>query len=162
MDPFLAEIRIYPFEFAPKAWAYCNGQLMPISQNTALFALLGTFYGGDGKSTFALPNLLDSAPMHWGSSSQGLSNRSIGEQGGSQSVTLLQSEMPVHTHTLQAFATPADLKEPQDGAVLTVYVQNLGAEEAPRQGEQVSLAWKPEYTFAVTPQDDLVLEEDDE
>jgi microcystin-dependent protein len=119
MDPFLAEIRIYPFEFAPKAWAYCNGQLMPISQNTALFALLGTFYGGDGKSTFALPNLLDSAPMHWGSSSQGLSNRSIGEQGGSQSVTLLQSEMPVHTHTLQAFATPADLKEPQDGAVLT-------------------------------------------
>ena len=97
-DPFLAEIRIYPFSFPPKTWAFCNGQLMPISQNTALFSLLGTFYGGDGKSTFALPNLQASVAMHAGQG-QGLSERFLGESAGSQFVTLLQSEMPVHTHS---------------------------------------------------------------
>ncbi|HEX9983022.1 MAG TPA: tail fiber protein [Thermoanaerobaculia bacterium] len=117
-DPFVAEIRIFGFNFPPKGWAFCNGQLLPLSQNTALFSLLGTFYGGDGKSTFALPNLQGSAPMFWGSGS-GLSQHFIGEQSGTENVTLLVSEMPFHTHTLQAFATPADLKEPQDGAVLT-------------------------------------------
>jgi microcystin-dependent protein len=117
-DPFVAEIRIFPFNFPPKGWAFCDGQLLPLSQNTALFSLLGTFYGGDGKSTFALPDLQGSVPMHQGQG-QGLSQRFLGEQSGSESVTLLVSEMPFHTHTLQAFATPADLKEPQDGAVLT-------------------------------------------
>ena len=117
-DPFVAEIRIFPFNFPPKGWAFCNGQLLPLSQNTALFSLLGTFYGGDGKSTFALPNLQGSVPVHQGQGS-GLSQRFLGEQGGSQNVTLLVSEMPFHTHTLQASFTPADLKEPQDGAVLT-------------------------------------------
>jgi microcystin-dependent protein len=117
-DPFVAEIRIFGFNFAPKGWAFCDGQLLPLSQNTALFSLLGTFYGGDGKSTFALPDLQGSAPMFWGDGA-GLSQHFIGEQSGSESVTLLVSEMPFHTHTLQAFATPADLKEPQDGAVLT-------------------------------------------
>lgn len=100
-DPFLAEIRIVGFNFAPTGWAQCNGQLIPISQNTALFALLGTFYGGDGKSTFALPNLQGSAPMHQGQGS-GLSDRVIGEQSGSQFVTLLQSEMPMHIHNAMA------------------------------------------------------------
>ena len=96
-DPFVAEIRIVGFNFAPTGWAQCNGQLLPISQNTALFALLGTYYGGDGKSTFALPDLQGSAPMHQGQGS-GLSQRFIGEQSGSQNVTLLQSEMPMHIH----------------------------------------------------------------
>ena len=98
-DPFVAEIRIFGFNFAPTGWAFCNGQLLPISQNTALFSLLGTFYGGDGKSTFALPNLLDNNAMHCGNGQgQGLSQRFLGEQGGSQTVTLIQSEMPVHAH----------------------------------------------------------------
>jgi len=117
-DPFVAEIRIFPFNFAPKGWAFCNGQLLPLSQNTALFSLLGTTYGGDGKSTFALPDLQGSAPLHPGQG-QGLSLYDLGQTGGSETVTLLVSEMPFHTHTLQAFATPADLKEPQAGTVLT-------------------------------------------
>ena len=96
-DPFVAEIRIVGFNFAPRGWAQCNGQLLPISQNTALFSLLGTFYGGDGKSTFGLPNLQGSAPIHQGQGS-GLSERFIGEQGGVPAVTLLQSEMPSHNH----------------------------------------------------------------
>jgi microcystin-dependent protein len=100
-DPFVAEIRIFPFNFAPKGWAFCDGQLLPLSQNTALFSLLGTFYGGDGKSTFALPNLQGSAPVHVGQGS-GLSQYFLGQQGGSQFVTLLESEMPVHTHFLKA------------------------------------------------------------
>src|SRR5271165_1133733 len=98
-DPFVAEIRIFPFNFAPKGWALCNGQLMSISQNTALFSLLGTTYGGDGKSNFALPNLQGSAPMHPGQG-PGLSLHDLGETGGSDTVTLLTSEMPLHTHNI--------------------------------------------------------------
>ena len=96
-DPFVAEIRIFPFNFPPTGWAFCDGQLMPISQNTALFSLLGTTYGGDGKSTFALPNLQGSAAMQPGQG-QGLSLRDLGEIGGEQFVTLLQTEIPVHAH----------------------------------------------------------------
>src|SRR5688572_31227038 len=99
-DPFVAEIRIFPFNFAPTGWAFCDGQLLPLSQNTALFSLLGTTYGGDGKSTFALPDLQGSAAMHPGQG-QGLSLRDLGEIGGAETVTLLVSEMPFHTHTLQ-------------------------------------------------------------
>ena len=101
-DPFVAEIRIFGFNFAPTGWAQCNGQLLPISQNTALFSLLGTFYGGDGKSTFALPNLQASAPVHQGQG-QGLSEYFLGQQGGSEFVTLIESEMPAHQHTLRAY-----------------------------------------------------------
>ena len=100
-DPFVAEIRIFPFNFAPKGWAFCNGQLMPISQNTALFSLLGTVYGGDGKSTFALPNLQGSAPMHPGQG-PGLSLYDLGQSGGSETVTLLETEMPGHSHPVNA------------------------------------------------------------
>lgn len=117
-DPFVAEIRIFGFNFAPTGWATCNGQILPISQNTALFSLLGTTYGGNGQSTFALPNMESSAPMHPGQG-PGLSFHDLGEQSGSEFTTLLESEMPNHPHTFQAFATPADLKEPQAGAVLT-------------------------------------------
>jgi len=100
-DPFVAEIRIYPFNFAPRGWAFCNGQLMPLSQNTALFSLLGTTYGGDGRSTFGLPNLQGRAVVHPGQG-PGLSLRSLGETGGSDAVTLLHSEIPAHTHALAA------------------------------------------------------------
>jgi microcystin-dependent protein len=96
-DPFVAEIRIFPFNFAPTGWAFCNGQLLPLSQNTALFSLLGTTYGGDGKSTFALPNLQGSAALHPGQG-QGLSLYDLGQIGGTPSVTLLVSEIPAHAH----------------------------------------------------------------
>ncbi len=105
-DPFVAEIRIFPFNFAPKGWAFCDGQILPISQNTALFSLLGTTYGGDGKSTFALPDLQGSAAMHPGQG-PGLSLHDLGEQGGSESVTLLQSEIPAHAHSV-GFALGGD------------------------------------------------------
>lgn len=96
-SPFVAEVRIFPFNFAPTGWAQCNGQLLPIAQNTALFSLLGTFYGGDGKSTFALPDMQGNVAMHNGQG-PGLSQRFLGETGGSQTTTLLVSEMPVHNH----------------------------------------------------------------
>jgi len=98
-DPFVAEIRIFPFNFAPKGWAWCDGQLLPLSQNTALFSLLGTTYGGDGKSNFALPNMQGNAPMHPGQG-PGLSLHDLGEMGGSQTVTLLESEIPSHSHAV--------------------------------------------------------------
>jgi microcystin-dependent protein len=100
-DPFVAEIRIFPFNFAPKGWAWCNGQILPISQNTALFSLLGTTYGGDGKSNFALPNMQGNAPVHAGQGS-GLSLYDLGQMGGSETVTLLQSEIPVHNHNISS------------------------------------------------------------
>jgi microcystin-dependent protein len=100
-DPFVAEIRIFPFNFAPKGWARCDGQLLPISQNTALFSLLGTTYGGNGQSTFALPDLQGRVPMHPGQG-PGLSLYDLGQSGGSATVTLLQSEVPAHSHTARA------------------------------------------------------------
>src|SRR5690242_12654423 len=100
-DQFVAEIRIFGGNFAPVGWALCNGQLLPISQNTALFSLLGTNYGGDGKSTFGLPNLQGAVPLGAGQG-PGLSLRDLGELGGEQTVTLLDTEMPAHAHTAQA------------------------------------------------------------
>ncbi len=110
-DPFVGEIRIFPFNFAARGWAFCNGQIMPISQNTALFALLGTTYGGDGKSTFALPNLQGRAPMHPGTG-PGLTQRELGESAGQAAVTLLLSEMPQHRHSELAESTPASHSAP--------------------------------------------------
>ena len=110
-DQFVAEVRVFPFGgFAPVGWTFCNGQNLPLSQNTALFALLGTTYGGDGKSTFALPGLQGSAPMHPNNQNppNGLSQYSLGEQGGSETVTLLQSEIPAHIHTISAVDVPGD------------------------------------------------------
>lgn len=107
MDPFVAEIRIFAFNFAPKGWAFCDGQLLPLSQNTALFSLLGTTYGGNGKSNFALPNLQGNAPMHPGQG-PGLSLHDLGETGGSETVTLLESEIPSHSHNLRSSIDPGD------------------------------------------------------
>ena len=96
-NTFVGEIRIFPFNFPPKGWATCDGQLLPISQNTALFSLLGTFYGGNGQSTFALPDFQGNVPIHTGQG-QGLSQRFLGEQSGVEFVTLLTTEMPAHQH----------------------------------------------------------------
>lgn len=101
MDPFVGEIMVFAGNFAPKGWALCNGQLMAISQNTALYSLLGTSYGGDGRSTFALPNLQGLVPVQQGQGA-GLTQYFLGEIAGSANTTLLQSEMPTHTHAIQA------------------------------------------------------------
>lgn len=111
MDPFIAEIRVFGFNFAPKGWAECNGQIMPISQNTALFSLLGTNFGGDGKSTFGLPNFQGSAAIGQGQG-PGLSPYYVGEEGGAPTVTLLQTEIPIHTHQAKGTNEPAEVQAP--------------------------------------------------
>lgn len=113
-NPFLAEIRIFAGNFAPKGWATCDGQILPLSQNTALFSLLGTTYGGDGKSTFALPNLQGSAPLQQGQG-PGLSLYDLGEVIGVDTVTLLSTEMPSHNHFLGATQTAGNSAAPTNG-----------------------------------------------
>lgn len=100
MDPFVAEIRIFPFNFEPRGWAFCNGQILPISQNTALFSLLGTTYGGDGRVTFALPNLQGRSAIHSGRG-PGLSDYRLGQVGGTESVSLQSLQLPAHNHTVK-------------------------------------------------------------
>jgi microcystin-dependent protein len=138
-DAFVAEIRIFAGNFAPKGWAFCNGQLLPISQNTALFSLLGTFYGGDGQSTFGLPDLRGCSPMHPGQG-PGLTLRSLGERGGEESVTLNLNQMPAHSHQLTA-STSASTPSPANsvpGAGSKIYgpANNL----VPMAGTAVSSA----------------------
>ena len=136
-DPFVAEIRIFPFNFAPKGWAWCDGQLLPLSQNTALFSLLGTTYGGNGKSNFALPDLQGRAPMHPGQG-PGLSLHDLGETGGSETVTLLESEIPSHSHTLRASQDPGDIFAPGPAMSLA---QSTGATAyQPGNGSLVMMA----------------------
>ena len=113
-EPFLAEIRIVAFNFVPQAWAFCDGQILPISQNTALFSLIGTSYGGNGVSTFALPNLQGSAPMSSGTGA-GLTPRVIGETGGETAVTLLTSQMPTHSHAVNCDAATGTASSPIGG-----------------------------------------------
>ena len=117
-DPFVAEVRIVGFNFAPTGWAQCNGQILPISQNTALFSLLGTVYGGNGKSTFALPDIQANSVMHPGQG-QGLSLRDLGEMGGAEFVTLLESEMPAHSHNLMGSGSQATSSLPAPTAALS-------------------------------------------
>ena len=143
MDPFVAEIRIFPFNFAPKGWAWCDGQLMPLSQNTALFALLGTTYGGDGKSTFGLPDLQGRAPMHTGAGNPaqgpGLSPHTEGESAGSATVTLLQSEIPAHAHTMRANTDIADVQTPSPNRSIA-RSQNANAYKPPSGQPVVQLS----------------------
>lgn len=116
-DPFVAEIRIFPFNFPPRGWAFCDGQLLPLSQNTAVFSLLGTTYGGDGRSNFALPDLQGRAPMFHGQG-PGLSLYDLGQSEGSESVSLLEFEMPVHAHAVVAAANIATTAVPSPNAGL--------------------------------------------
>jgi microcystin-dependent protein len=109
--PFIAEIRIFPYNFAPRNWAFCNGQLLSIAQNTALFSLLGTNYGGNGITTFALPNFQGSGPVHAGQG-PGLSNYAVGEQGGAPTVTLLTTQIPQHSHAANAVSGPGNQQTP--------------------------------------------------
>lgn len=104
-NPFVAEIRMFGFNFAPRGWALCNGQILPIAQNTALFSLLGTTYGGNGQTTFGLPNLQGRAPLHPGQG-PGLSAYSLGQVGGTETVTLTQNQLPSHTHALNGITAP--------------------------------------------------------
>jgi len=130
MDAFVAEIRILPYNFAPRGWAWCDGQLMPLAQNAALFSLLGTTYGGDGVSTFALPDLRARVPMHPGQG-PGLSPHDLGERGGSEIVALSESEIAAHIHSLVASSNDGDLTIPTPQRVLAKSVgQNLYASAA--------------------------------
>ena len=144
MDPFVAEIRIFPFNFAPKGWAFCNGQTLPLSQNTALFSLLGITYGGDGKSNFKLPNMQGNAPMHPGRG-PGLSLHDLGETGGSDTVTLLESEIPAHSHNLMAQSSTASKPSPAGNSFARVsgatpYLPPAGAALAQMSNQAVTPA----------------------
>jgi microcystin-dependent protein len=124
-DPFVAEVRIFPFNFPPKGWAFCDGQILPLSQNTALFSLLGTTYGGDGKSNFALPNVQGNCVVHPGQGA-GLTLRDLGEEGGSETVTLLQSEIPAHNHIVQGNdLSTADNNAPGNTLILGIAQSNV-------------------------------------
>jgi microcystin-dependent protein len=115
-EPFIAEVRIFGGNFAPKGWAMCNGQILPIQQNQALFAIIGTTYGGNGTTTFALPNLQQRIPLHFGNG-PGLSNRTLGEAGGEAAHTLRLQELPMHNHSLNASTAAASVQSPA-GALL--------------------------------------------
>jgi microcystin-dependent protein len=147
-DQFVAEIRIFAGNFAPKGWAFCNGQLLAISQNTALFSLLGTTYGGDGKSSFALPNLQGSAPLHAGQG-PGLTLRDLGEFGGAQNVTLLTSEIPAHTHGVLGNGGSGDVNTPANNTwskshtgktPVNLYSASAANNNVPMNPQAVSLA----------------------
>ena len=150
-EPFLAEIRIVSFSFAPKGWAFCNGQFLPINQNQALFSLLGTTFGGDGQTTFALPNLQARAPMHVGN------GHTLGESGGEEAHTLSIAQLPTHVHTLAASSQSSNLAggpanntpavstqnpyEPTfDAAMAAGSIGNVG-------GSQAHLNWQPFLTL---------------
>ena len=142
MDPFVAEIRIFPFNFAPRGWAFCDGQILPLSQNTALFSLLGTTYGGNGQSNFALPNLQGSAPMHPGQG-PGLSLHDLGESEGSETVTLLESEMPAHSHSLMAQTGTGTKSIPKSNSFARVggatpYLPPVGAALVPMSDQAIA------------------------
>ncbi len=128
-DPFVAEIRIMGGNFAPQGWAFCDGQLLPIAQNTALFSLLGTTYGGDGKTNFALPDLRMRTPLQPGQG-PGLSERWLGESAGAASVSLLAAEMPAHTHTLTANSGVATTTLASGNQLATVNAPNPPYHEA--------------------------------
>lgn len=119
MEPFIGQIMMFAGNFAPRGWALCNGQLLPIAQNTALFSILGTTYGGDGKTTFALPDLRGRFPMSSGNG-PGLTPRPLGEKSGSESVTLTVANMPAHNHSLSGNAEDGTSSSPEGGLLSAV------------------------------------------
>jgi microcystin-dependent protein len=156
-DPFVAEIRIFPFNFAPRGWAWCDGQLLPLSQNTALFSLLGTTYGGNGKSNFALPDLQGRAPMHPGQG-PGLSLHDLGEANGTETVALLESEIPAHSHAVRVSVQDATTRVvagqlPATGIGMAMFTPTPGnvilnpAAAAPAGGDQPHNNMMPYLTF---------------
>ncbi|HYI01268.1 phage tail protein [Hyalangium sp.] len=126
-EPFLGEIRLFGGNFAPRGWALCDGQILPIAQNTALFSILGTTYGGNGQTTFALPDLRGRAPLNWGTG-PGLTPRSLGEASGVESVTLISSQMPAHNHAIEASTNQGDQFSPA-GNVPAVLINQSGQPE---------------------------------
>jgi microcystin-dependent protein len=124
-DPFIGEIRTVGFNFAPRGWALCNGQLLTIAQNTALFSILGTTYGGNGQTNFALPDLQGRAPMHWGQG-PGLSLHDLGESSGSETVNLLAAELPSHSHTLSVSSQVGTQASPAGGYLSASAVRTVG------------------------------------
>jgi microcystin-dependent protein len=134
-DPFIGEVRIWALNFAPRGWAFCNGQLLQISQNTALFSIIGTTYGGDGRTTLGLPNLQGRAPMHAGQG-PGLTNRRLGESGGVETVTLTQAQVTGHTHAMRANPNPAEAPGPGGNA----FARAVGGAPYAAPGTTVSLA----------------------
>lgn len=118
-EPFIAEVRMFANDYAPQYWASCDGQLMGVSQNTALFSLVGSLYGGDGRTTFGIPNLQGRAAMHSGTG-PGLTSRQVGQFGGTPAYVLSESEMPTHTHSITGLTGGGNLNSPDDGAYLAV------------------------------------------
>ena len=142
VNPFVGQIQIVAFNFAPTGWAECNGQILPISQNTALFSLLGTFYGGDGKSTFALPDLRGRVPIGAGQG-PGLTERDLGEAGGEEQVTLTIAEMPAHTHPISGDSGIGNASTPAGNiwaAQSRLAIDSSAAVNAPMNGNSVSVA----------------------
>ncbi|RHW77999.1 phage tail protein [Colwellia sp. RSH04] len=117
-EPFIAEVRMFTCDFAPRGWSFCNGQLVPISQNTALFSLIGQTYGGDGRTTCALPNLTDRVPMHPGQG-PGLTRRNLGEQLGTETVTLTEEQLPAHNHSLFGVDEKGDSERPSNDCFMS-------------------------------------------
>ncbi|WP_417612584.1 phage tail protein [Owenweeksia hongkongensis] len=130
MDPFLAQIIMFGGNFAPRGWAFCDGQLLPISQYTALFSLLGTNYGGDGRTTFALPDLRGRVAIHPGAG-PGLSPKSLGSKGGAETVNLTQAQMPSHKHTIHGANIGGDDSDPTTGNGFGTAANDLYIETAP-------------------------------
>jgi microcystin-dependent protein len=138
-DPFIGEIRIVGFDFNPRQWAPCDGRLLPISQNTALFSLLGTSYGGDGRTTFGLPNLQGRAPMHLGQG-PGLSQHDLGESGGSSSVSLTQTQIPAHNHGVVMTAASGEDTTPNGQVLGQVQLYGPANNLAPMKADALPLA----------------------
>lgn len=134
-EPFIAEIRIFAGNFAPRGWAFCEGQLLPIAQNTALFSLIGTTYGGDGRTTCALPDLQGRAPMHPGRA-PGLSAWRLGQKAGAETDTLQPNEMPHHSHSYEATSGPGSATAPASD---TINARSIGASAYASAGNEVAM-----------------------
>ena len=128
-EPFVGEVRMFAGNFAPRGWAFCDGQLLAVSQNDALFSLLGTIYGGDGRTTFGLPDLRGRLPIHAGSG-PGLSPRRLGSKGGAENVTLTVNELPSHTHNWSVNGSQANSPKPQDKTFARAAGQAYSSEDA--------------------------------